>query len=320
MKRFDRRRLLTSSAGDEGAGGAGRRFGAGGAGPSATVATPAGPSGRPAARWSPSGASPASPPFSPLGRSPEGWRRLRESHDAAAAPVMDVAIDLVAPGLYIGNVRGAKRSKRLQAEGVTHILNCSPMVPCFHRDKFRYLELEVYDDSDEDIAQHFEAAIAFVREGRAAGGVFVHCFAGTSRSAALVAAYLIREMALDLGEALATIKRARASVRPNAGFMEQLGRWARDDAERRGGAGEAPGGPPGRRAPARAGGGRGSPSSRSRTWPGRRTRARAPAPARRPGRRLPRPARARPSGRGAGARPPGPPPRPTWSSPAPLPV
>ena len=249
MKRFDRRRLLTSSAGDEGAGGAGRRFGAGGAGPSATVATPAGPSGRPAARWSPSGASPASPPFSPLGRSPEGWRRLRESHDAAAAPVMDVAIDLVAPGLYIGNVRGAKRSKRLQAEGVTHILNCSPMVPCFHRDKFRYLELEVYDDSDEDIAQHFEAAIAFVREGRAAGGVFVHCFAGTSRSAALVAAYLIREMALDLGEALATIKRARASVRPNAGFMEQLGRWARDDAERRGGGWGGAGGPPGEEGP-----------------------------------------------------------------------
>lgn len=259
MKRFDRRRLLTSSAGDEGAGGAGRGFGAGGTGPSATVATPAGPSGRPAARWSPSGASPASPPFSPLGRSPEGWRRLRESHDAAAAPVMDVAIDLVAPGLYIGNVRGAKRSKRLQAEGVTHILNCSPMVPCFHRDKFRYLELEVYDDSDEDIAQHFEAAIAFVREGRAAGGVFVHCFAGTSRSAALVAAYLIREMALDLGEALATIKRARASVRPNAGFMEQLGRWARDDAERRGGGWGGAGGPPGEEGPGPGGGGGGEP-------------------------------------------------------------
>ena len=254
MKRFDRRRLLTSSAGDEGAG---RGFGAGGAGPSATVATPAGPSGRPAARWSPSGASPASPPFSPLGRSPEGWRRLRESHDAAAAPVMDVAIDLVAPGLYIGNVRGAKRSKRLQAEGITHILNCSPMVPCFHRDKFCYLELEVYDDSDEDIAQHFEAAIAFVREGRAAGGVFVHCFAGTSRSAALVAAYLIREEALDLEEALATIKRARASVRPNPGFMEQLGHWARDDAERGGGAWGDRGA--GEEGPSTGGGGEGEP-------------------------------------------------------------
>ncbi len=238
VKRFDRRRLLPSSASPGGEGGeiANRGFAAGGAGPSGTVATPAGPSGRPLARWSPSEASPASPPFSPLGRSPEGWRRLRESHDAASAPVMDVAIDLVAPGLYIGNVRGAKRSKRLQAEGITHILNCSPMVPCFHRDKFCYLELEVYDDSDEDIAQHFEAAIAFVREGRAAGGVFVHCFAGTSRSAALVAAYLIREEALDLEEALATIKRARASVRPNPGFMEQLAHWARDDAERGSGA------------------------------------------------------------------------------------
>ena len=193
------------------------------------VQTPAGPSGRgPPSRWSPAGASPASPPFSPLGRSPEGWRRLRESHDAAAAPVMDVAVDMVAPGLFIGNVRGAKRSKRLQTEGITHVLNCSPMVPCFHRDKFHYLELEVYDDSDEDISQHFEAAIAFVREGRAAGGVFVHCFAGTSRSAALVAAYLVRDEGMGLEDALATVRRARASVRPNAGFMEQLDRWARE--------------------------------------------------------------------------------------------
>ena len=141
---------------------------------------------------------------------------------------MDVAVDMVAPGLFIGNVRGAKRSKRLQAEGVTHVLNCSPMVPCFHRDKFHYLELEVYDDSDEDISQHFEAAIAFVREGRAAGGVFVHCFAGTSRSAALVAAYLVRDEGMGLEDALATVRRARASVRPNAGFMEQLDRWARE--------------------------------------------------------------------------------------------
>ena len=234
------------------------------------VQTPAGPSGRGIPpRWSPVGASPSSPPFSPLGRSPEGWRRLRESHDAAAAPVMDVAVDMVAPGLFIGNVRGAKRSKRLQAEGVTHVLNCSPMVPCFHRDKFHYLELEVYDDSDEDISQHFEAAIAFVREGRAAGGVFVHCFAGTSRSAALVAAYLVREEGMGLEDALATVRRARASVRPNAGFMEQLDRWAREQGRAGWGGGEEE--DTGENPPP----GRASPSSRSRTWAGSRARVRA---------------------------------------------
>ncbi len=58
---------------------------------------------------------------------------------------------------------GAARDlEALQTLGVTHVLNASPIVPCFHRRKLRYKNLLVYDDEQEDIAQFFEAANAFI--------------------------------------------------------------------------------------------------------------------------------------------------------------
>jgi protein-tyrosine phosphatase len=46
--------------------------------------------------------------------------------------------------------------------------------------------------------------------------------AGVSRSAAVVASYLVREEGMSLREALAVLVRARPAVRPNDGFIEQL--------------------------------------------------------------------------------------------------
>lgn len=54
------------------------------------------------------------------------------------------------------------------------------------------------------------------------GCVLVHCNAGVSRAATVVAAYLIRHHAMTTSEALNFIKVKRPFIRPNPGFMEQL--------------------------------------------------------------------------------------------------
>jgi protein tyrosine phosphatase (PTP) superfamily phosphohydrolase (DUF442 family) len=132
----------------------------------------------------------------------------------------------IAEGLYIGGVGAARDLEALQALGVTHVVNASPVVPCFHRRKMRYRSICVYDDEHDDIAQFFEATNAFIAKGRRKGGVLVHCYAGQSRSSTLVMAYLIAREGLQAEQALQVVKTARPCACPNSGFMRQLDAYA----------------------------------------------------------------------------------------------
>ncbi|CAL1263822.1 unnamed protein product [Larinioides sclopetarius] len=70
--------------------------------------------------------------------------------------------------------------------------------------------------------QHFDEAIAFIREALHAGkGILVHCKQGISRSATLVLAYLIVEEGMPLQEATRVV-RQRREILPNEGFLLQL--------------------------------------------------------------------------------------------------
>ena len=62
----------------------------------------------------------------------------------------------------------------------------------------------------------------------AAGGVLVHCAQGMSRSAAVVAGYIMARGRLDADEAVARVRAARPTVRPNEGFALQLHEFGRD--------------------------------------------------------------------------------------------
>lgn len=60
------------------------------------------------------------------------------------------------------------------------------------RKRLRYMALPVFDDPEEDIARFFRESSRYIGRARRKGGVLVHCFAGQSRSVALVLAYLIQ--------------------------------------------------------------------------------------------------------------------------------
>lgn len=135
----------------------------------------------------------------------------------------------VLPGLFIGPIGAARNLKALRKRGITHILNVSPIVPCYFRDNpegaFTYHVVPIYDDSSVDLLPHLEKAVEFIAAGRKAGGVLVHCYAGQSRSASFVIAYLLAKESMSLSEAWTTVRRARPSVQPNQGFLRQLAEY-----------------------------------------------------------------------------------------------
>ena len=61
-----------------------------------------------------------------------------------------------------GSVGAARNKHGLQKAGIKFVLNASPVVPCFHGGCFRYKTVAVYDDVDENIAQHFLDTNAFI--------------------------------------------------------------------------------------------------------------------------------------------------------------
>lgn len=132
----------------------------------------------------------------------------------------------VLPGLFIGPMGAARNLKALRKCGITHILNVSPVVPCYFRDNpegaFAYHLVPIYDDASVELAPHLHESVQFMAEGRDAGGVLVHCYAGQSRSASFVIAYLMAEEGMSLTEAWAAVRKARPCVQPNQGFLRQL--------------------------------------------------------------------------------------------------
>ncbi|CAL9152265.1 unnamed protein product [Musa hybrid cultivar] len=78
------------------------------------------------------------------------------------------------------------------------------------------------DTEDENLLDHLDVCLDFIDQGRKEGGVLVHCFAGVSRSAAVIIAYLMRTEHKSMEDALESLREICESVSPNDGFLDQL--------------------------------------------------------------------------------------------------
>jgi protein-tyrosine phosphatase len=128
-------------------------------------------------------------------------------------------------GLYLGDARDALDRELLLGAGVTHVLNCAREVPCQFRGEFRYCHLRM-SDPDPAFEGEIERVCRFIRRGRRAGAVLVHCAAGLSRSAAAVLAYLCSR-GRSLEESLDLLRRRVGEtdeefVEPDASFLVQI--------------------------------------------------------------------------------------------------
>ena len=102
-------------------------------------------------------------------------------------------MDKIAERLYLGNLKGASNYQALKSSGITHILQVAAGIEPFFPKDFKYKVILISDTSSSSLLRHFPAAISFIKEGMAKGGVLVHCYAGISRSASCVIAYLMQE-------------------------------------------------------------------------------------------------------------------------------
>lgn len=134
----------------------------------------------------------------------------------------------IAEGLYLSGEVVARSKELLDANGITHVVNCVGMIckEWFKDQGITYRTYYLNDTPSEDILSVLYDALEFIDTALREGGrVLVHCSQGVSRSATLVIAFLMWRSGLSYDEVYAKVKEARGVTNPNIGFTCQLLQW-----------------------------------------------------------------------------------------------
>lgn len=176
-----------------------------------------------------------------------------------------VSVDEITSGLFVGNMACVESESALNQLGITAVVSVvsnhrkpfpqsstqyGPWTRRLHPLEKLYnvrdrLVIFVDDTPSDNIFRHFEGACEFIDykmrktsgmvqvgldrlasvERRESGHVLVHCTLGISRSATIVAAYIMWKWGFRASRALQYIKKNRSVTSPNDGFIDQLLVW-----------------------------------------------------------------------------------------------
>lgn len=148
--------------------------------------------------------------------------------DSPATPGMsDDRPQCVLPGLFIGALEAARNINALTVAGITHVLTLGMGMDLPEVEKrlesHRVIAVEDKASEQTSLAAHLNECMDYIHDCRASGGkVLVHCLAGRSRSASIVAAYLMVHNKCGVDEALAQLRLVRPWIAPNEGFLNML--------------------------------------------------------------------------------------------------
>ncbi|KAH8116259.1 protein-tyrosine phosphatase-like protein, partial [Phellopilus nigrolimitatus] len=134
----------------------------------------------------------------------------------------------IIPRLYLGNFHNASDHEELARLQVTHVLSVLEANPSFAFENdygatLKKLHLPLQDSFAVNILAHLDQTTSFIHEALEDPNA-VHCFQGISRSATVVAAYLLAHSPdfTSAADVLRFMKSKRSVVAPNHGFVRQL--------------------------------------------------------------------------------------------------
>ena len=109
------------------------------------------------------------------------------------------------------------------------------MAPYFP-ETFVYKTIPLIDSPSENIFKYFDSTNKYIDDAihNQEGKILVHCICGASRSATILASYIIYKAKgkVNVSDALKYLKQKRELVDPNPGYIKQLEKYSKIIKER----------------------------------------------------------------------------------------
>eukprot|EP00948_MAST-09A_sp_MAST-9A-sp1_P004001 g4001.t1 len=139
----------------------------------------------------------------------------------------DKKLHEVIPGkLYIGAVGSSLNKDALLQHSITHVVAAGFGLTTYFPKLFQYHTIPIKDTAEAGVAmaRALPKAVSFISQAinQSNGAVLVHCFAGKSRSATIVTAYLMVTRNWTMVKALDFLRTKRSVVQPNLSFISIL--------------------------------------------------------------------------------------------------
>ena len=133
--------------------------------------------------------------------------------------------DFIIDNLLLGNAYNARNFYELERNNVGLVVNCSKDIPNYFEESLKYIRVHVDDKLNQDIYRYLDETTSDMHKflvDNPGKNIFIHCFMGSSRSATVVIAYLIKYRKYSRRDALLFLKQKRHLVNINVDFFKQL--------------------------------------------------------------------------------------------------
>ena len=126
----------------------------------------------------------------------------------------------VTDNIYLGNIYDAQNIDKLLKLGIKKVLSLiTDTQLLIYPKSIEHKLIKINDLPRENIIKYFGECLLFINDDKK---ILVHCFAGSSRSATIIIAYLMWKNKMKYEDALDFVQKKRFIVYPNEGFREQL--------------------------------------------------------------------------------------------------
>ena len=120
--------------------------------------------------------------------------------------------DQILPNLWLGNALIAKNKEFILKNNIKYVINISEEIPNYFHGSLTYLNISISDSdiSSDQVSKIFEITNKFIYKAyQNNDAVLVHCKRGHHRSAAVVAAFLIKHLKMTPDAAIKYINALR---------------------------------------------------------------------------------------------------------------